>query len=107
VEKALSIQVALSDTTDAQSIEDWSGLSEQEAIQHADLQVTQHWLRNRVWQLCLGHGLINMEPDNPRELSVNFAIDIAKDTLSICEKAPTAIIEACGLGFVSITLLGP
>ncbi|BFZ63829.1 hypothetical protein YB2330_004961 [Saitoella coloradoensis] len=68
-------------------------------IQRADLLVTQQWLLNRLWRLCLSHGLVFPDEPNP-PLRTEHAIHIAARTLSVCDALSMSSIEAHGIGFV-------
>ncbi|KAK8861776.1 hypothetical protein IAR55_002599 [Kwoniella newhampshirensis] len=75
---------------------DFGGLSE---VQKADLLITWQWLRNRVWRLAAGHGLIQ-EEGGEKELSVEYIVDVAATTVAICQRLTLGAMEAHGCGFV-------
>ena len=68
-------------------------------IQRADILVTQHWLRNRLWHMSMLHGLVSIHPPTP-EVGGDYAVDIASVMLGICDKLSMSSIEANGIGFV-------
>ncbi|KAI9923570.1 hypothetical protein MW887_008579 [Aspergillus wentii] len=65
--------------------------------QSADIFITQKWLQNRIWVLCSTHGLLRPISDR-HELSFNYAISIAKETLAICQSLRLSSMEAHGIG---------
>lgn len=72
------------------------GLRETQA---ADVFVTQKWVQNRVWLLCLNHGLLRTQSDRP-ELTFGFAVTIAESTIQLCRSLRLSSMEAHGIGFV-------
>jgi hypothetical protein len=66
--------------------------------QRADISVTQFWLLNRLWNLCLSHGLLRITSDRT-ELQFDFAYRIAKATLLTCNSLSLAAMEVHGVGF--------
>ncbi|KAM0752297.1 hypothetical protein T439DRAFT_324370 [Meredithblackwellia eburnea MCA 4105] len=66
-------------------------------VQQADLLVTQQWLRNRVWQLSVAHGLASALSPHV-ELRPSYAISIAQTLLSICHKFSQSALEGNGIG---------
>lgn len=79
------------------------GLLDGQAIvtQHADILVTQKWLQNRLWYLCLVHNLLKPQSRHP-ELQFDYAIRIAESTLTLCQKLPVSFMEAHGVGLVRV-----
>lgn len=76
--------------------------------QYADILVTQKWLQNRIWQFCLAHNLLKVQPHRP-ELGYTFAVTLAESTLDICQSLSLSSMEAHGLGLVrdpSLTIYG-
>lgn len=67
--------------------------------QHADILVTQKWLQNRLWCLCLGHNLLKSQSPHP-ELQFDYPIRLAESTLVLCQKLPLSFMEAHGVGLV-------
>ncbi|KAL6889202.1 fungal-specific transcription factor domain-containing protein [Trichoderma evansii] len=67
--------------------------------QHADILVTQKWLQNRLWYLCMGHSLLKSQSPHP-ELQFDYAIRLAESTLALCQKLPLSFMEAHGVGLV-------
>ncbi|PTB35042.1 hypothetical protein M441DRAFT_63060 [Trichoderma asperellum CBS 433.97] len=67
--------------------------------QHADILVTQKWLQNRLWCLCLAHNLLNLQSPHP-ELQFDYAICLAESTLALCQKLPLSFMEAHGVGLI-------
>ena len=74
-------------------------LDNMSASQRSDLLVTWQWLRNRLWRLSAGHGLVS--EDGPQELSINYVVDVAATTVNMCRQFPMSAMEAHGAGFVS------
>ncbi|PWN47697.1 hypothetical protein IE53DRAFT_235554 [Violaceomyces palustris] len=72
---------------------DWA----QAKTQKADVDITRQWLLNRLWLTCLSHGLVSS--DSPHEcLQVSYAIDIARQTLRVCNSLTLRSMEAHGIG---------
>ena len=67
--------------------------------QKADLLITWQWLKNRIWHLGGLHGLTR--EDAEPELSIQFVMDVAKTTVTICQGLSLPAMEAHGTGFVS------
>ena len=66
-------------------------------IQMTDVLVTRQWLLNRLWYICLSHGLIDPKAEHIA-LRPDFPIHIARDMLIICSKLSICSMEAHGLG---------
>lgn len=66
--------------------------------QQADITLTQFWLLNRLWVLCLSHGLLREQSDHG-ELRFGYACDIAAALLRQCETVSLAAMEVHGVGF--------
>lgn len=64
----------------------------------ADISVAQLWLLNRVWNLCLSHGLIRESSDH-QELTYLFACEVATATAEVCSTLPLDAMEVHGVGF--------
>ncbi|KAM0473917.1 hypothetical protein ACHAPX_007965 [Trichoderma viride] len=102
---------------DDQPLDDMAGdvLNGQTIVtQHADILVTQKWLQNRLWYLCLAHNLLKLQSPHP-ELQFDYAIHLAESTLALCQKLPLSFMEAHGVGLIeklydisatAITVLG-
>lgn len=75
------------------------GLRETQA---ADVFITQKWVQNRVWHLCLDHGLLRSHSDR-HELTFGYAVTIAESTLEICRSLRLSSMEAHGIGFVCLS----
>lgn len=88
-----ALNEAAGDTLDGQAI----------VTQHADILVTQKWLQNRLWCLCLAHNLLKPQSMHP-ELQFDYAIRLAESTLTLCQKLPVSFMEAHGVGLVSIRI---
>lgn len=69
--------------------------------QCADVLITQRWVQNRLWHLCLSHGLLKADSET-RELSFHYAFSIAEATLDVCRSVRISAMEAHGIGIVSI-----
>jgi hypothetical protein len=68
-------------------------------IQRADVEVTRHWLLNRLWLITLSHGLLSIDAKEP-PLRVDHAIHVAKSVLDICNYNLTmSSMEVHGVGF--------
>ena len=72
-------------------------LSALAATQQADISVTHFWLLNRLWSLCLAHGLLRSTSAHP-ELRYDFACYIAKALWATCKTLPFAAMEVHGVG---------
>ncbi|KAH8548448.1 hypothetical protein BGW37DRAFT_182570 [Umbelopsis sp. PMI_123] len=66
-------------------------------IQLTDVLVTRQWLLNRLWYICLSHGLIDHKAAHIA-LRPDFPIHIARDMLNTCAKLSIYSLEAHGLG---------
>ncbi|KAG2172610.1 hypothetical protein INT44_002625 [Umbelopsis vinacea] len=66
-------------------------------IQLTDVLVTRQWLLNRLWYICLSHGLIDPKAAHIA-LRPDFPIRIARDMLDTCSKLSIYSLEAHGLG---------
>lgn len=82
---------------EAQAAHQAVGLKE---TQCADIFITQKWLQNRLWVLCLTHRLLAPVSDRS-ELTFNYAIFIANEALQICKSLRISSMEAHGIGLVS------
>ena len=67
--------------------------------QQADLLVTQFWLLNRLWNLCLSHGLLR-ESSEHSELRFDFACQVAGMLLLFTNSLPLSAMEVHGVGLV-------
>lgn len=85
---------------EAQAAHQGIGLRE---TQCADIFITQKWLQNRLWVLCSSHGLLVPVSDR-LELTFNYAILVANETLQICKSLRVSSMEAHGIGLVSYVL---
>lgn len=123
--KAINIHQNLSHVSDAERYEsnDWfdpeptGGAGGQGGIarslggvlretQCADVLVTQKWLQNRVWHLCLGHGLLKI--DSPHmEMTFNYSVTLAMQTLDLCRSLRISSMEAHGIGLVCLAFASP
>lgn len=72
------------------------GLRETQA---ADVFVTQKWVQNRIWVLCLNHGLLRAQSERP-ELTFGYSVSVAESTLQLCRSLRLSSMEAHGIGFV-------
>jgi hypothetical protein len=68
--------------------------------QRANISITQHWLLNRLWNLCLGHGLLRDASDQA-ELQYYYAFQLARDTYTELLSLSIQALEVHGLGLVS------
>ncbi|KAJ6121876.1 hypothetical protein N7512_004341 [Penicillium capsulatum] len=71
------------------------GLRETQA---ADVFITQKWVQNRVWHLCLNHGLLRSHSERA-ELTFGYAVSIAESTLQTCRSLRLSSMEAHGIGY--------
>lgn len=70
--------------------------------QAVEIRVTQHWLRTRAWQLCVGQGLVSsVTSDSP--LTFKFPIEISRDLLTMTHQFSQQAMEVHGAGLVSTT----
>lgn len=77
----------------AGSKSDW----DKSKVQKADVEVTRQWLLNRLWMTCRSHGLLTADaPEEP--LRIDYAIDIARETLRVCNSLSLRSMEAHGIG---------
>ncbi|OZJ04149.1 hypothetical protein BZG36_03125 [Bifiguratus adelaidae] len=76
----------------------WTSNWQRGKIQRADVEVTRQWLLNRLWYICLSHGLIAMATPFP-SLRADYPIKLAHDTLNICDGLTLPSMEAHGIGF--------
>lgn len=67
--------------------------------QQADISVTQFWLLNRLWNLCMSHGLLRDFSDHA-ELRYDFAYHVANALLRNCEKLSLPAMEVHGVGLI-------
>lgn len=74
-------------------------LSQLLETQQADIVVTQFWLLNRLWNLCLSHQLL-LEDSEHCELRFDFACRVASAVLGHCNRLALASMEVHGVGFV-------
>ncbi|KAJ8099013.1 hypothetical protein POJ06DRAFT_198697 [Lipomyces tetrasporus] len=70
--------------------------------QIADIMISQQWLHNRLWNVCHTHDLLNEEDtaESCREMSITYAIDIARDTIQISKKFTMENLEVHGIGII-------
>ncbi|KAK9477819.1 putative C6 transcription factor [Lipomyces japonicus] len=73
-----------------------SFLSETQA---ADVLVTQKWMQNRLWHLCLTHNFLQVDSKHP-ELCFNYAFYLAETTLELCRSLRISAMEAHGIGII-------
>ncbi|SNX82121.1 related to transcription activator amyR [Melanopsichium pennsylvanicum] len=66
-------------------------------VQKADVEVTRQWLLNRLWMTCRSHSLLTADADE-EPLRIDYAIDIARDTLRVCNSLSLRSMEAHGIG---------
>ncbi|KAK7702692.1 hypothetical protein SLS57_011243 [Botryosphaeria dothidea] len=67
--------------------------------QVADLMVNEQWLQNRFWHLCLSHKILSPEADHPA-LQVYQAVNIAENTLRVCQGLSLSSLEVHGVGTI-------
>lgn len=66
--------------------------------QQADITITQFWLLNRLWFLCLSHGLLRDSSDHV-ELCYSYACHVASQLLVQCDRFALSAMEVHGVGF--------
>lgn len=66
-------------------------------IQKADVEVARQWLLNRLWLTCRSHGLLTADAEE-EPLRIDYAIDIARETLRVCNSLSLRTMEAHGVG---------
>lgn len=67
-------------------------------VQRADVEVTRHWLLNRLWLITLSHGLLSIDAVEP-PLRIDHAIHVARSALDVCSSLSLLAMEAHGVGF--------
>ncbi|THY64064.1 hypothetical protein D6C99_00351 [Aureobasidium pullulans] len=67
--------------------------------QQADISVTQFWLLNRLWELCMSHGLLRDNSEHT-ELRLDFAYHVARKLLAACDVLSLPSMEVHGVGLV-------
>ncbi|WPH01861.1 transcription factor C6 AmyR like protein [Acrodontium crateriforme] len=67
--------------------------------QQADISITQFWLLNRLWNLCLSHGLLR-EISEHAELRFDFACQIGKVLLHTSKNLSLSAMEVHGVGLI-------
>ncbi|PWN34431.1 uncharacterized protein FA14DRAFT_123844, partial [Meira miltonrushii] len=67
-------------------------------VQRADVEVTRHWLLNRLWLITLNHGLLSIDARDP-PLRVDHALHVAQSVYDVCDGLSLAAMEAHGVGF--------
>ncbi|KAK0565575.1 hypothetical protein OC844_001165 [Tilletia horrida] len=91
---------------------------ERHKIQLADHRVTAQWLLNRLWNLCLTHGHVDLSPASlnnaapsfaagssssnapPPPFRLDAALRIARKMLAICHELSQSSMEAHGIGLM-------
>ncbi|KAK9239890.1 hypothetical protein V1525DRAFT_397047 [Lipomyces kononenkoae] len=99
-ERALSMHKMVANAYDHDTFNPDCPLDE---TQRADLAISQQWLHNRLWQLCLSHGVLNVDSTTAtdhRELSLTYACDIAQRTIGICRSLSMESMEVHGIGIM-------
>lgn len=66
-------------------------------VQKADVEVTRQWLLNRLWMTCRSHALLTADAEE-EPLRIDYAIDIARETLRVCNSLSLRSMEAHGIG---------
>ncbi|KAJ9478882.1 C6 transcription factor [Pseudozyma hubeiensis] len=66
-------------------------------VQKADVEVTRQWLLNRLWMTCRSHSLLTADATE-EPLRIDYAIDIARETLRVCNSLSLRSMEAHGIG---------
>ncbi|KAK3684618.1 hypothetical protein LTR37_020118 [Vermiconidia calcicola] len=74
-------------------------LAELMESQQADISITQFWLLNRLWNLCLSHGLLRGDSEHA-ELRYEFACRIAMALIATTNSLSLAAMETHGVGLI-------
>jgi hypothetical protein len=72
--------------------------------QHADILVTRHWIRIKLWTLANGHGYIDALSEDV-ELRPGYALAIGTEALETCSQFEMTSLEVHGVGLVCIARL--
>ncbi|EED18151.1 C6 transcription factor, putative [Talaromyces stipitatus ATCC 10500] len=67
--------------------------------QCADVLISQKWVQDRLWNLCLSHGLLLPESEH-LELRFSYAFHNAERTLELCKTLRISAMEAHGIGII-------
>ncbi|KAK0390701.1 hypothetical protein NLU13_0204 [Sarocladium strictum] len=67
--------------------------------QHADILVTRHWIRIKLWTLANSHGYVDALSDDI-EFRPEYALAIAKEALDTCSQFEMTSLEVHGVGLV-------
>ncbi|KAK9328338.1 hypothetical protein V1520DRAFT_346339 [Lipomyces starkeyi] len=97
-ERALDMHRFISDVYRYETADD-NLLSE---AQIADVTISQQWLHNRLWNVCHSHGLLSEDSnaDSCWEMSLTYALDIARDTMGISERLTMESLEVNGISII-------
>ncbi|KAF4333987.1 transcription activator amyR [Fusarium beomiforme] len=69
--------------------------------QHADILVTRHWIRTKLWTLANSHGYVEAQsPDI--EFRHQYTLAIASDAFDVCSQFEMTSLEVHGVGLVCI-----
>ncbi|KLP21693.1 transcription activator amyR [Fusarium fujikuroi] len=80
----------------------FSGLSGIDThAQHADILVTRHWIRIKLWSLANSHGYVEALSDD-EEFRHEYAVTIASEALDTCSQFQMTSLEVHGIGLVFI-----
>ncbi|KAG9495490.1 hypothetical protein J7337_013739 [Fusarium musae] len=76
----------------------FSGLSGVDThAQHADILVTRHWIRIKLWSLANSHGYVEALSDE-EEFRHEYAVTIASEALDTCLQFQMTSLEVHGIG---------
>ncbi|THX00130.1 hypothetical protein D6D17_06426 [Aureobasidium pullulans] len=67
--------------------------------QQVDIVVTHFWLLNKIWELCMSHGLLRDDSEH-RELRLDFAYHVACKFGTSCHGMNLHALEFHGVGIV-------
>ncbi|KAI3579827.1 hypothetical protein IWW34DRAFT_804476 [Fusarium oxysporum f. sp. albedinis] len=67
--------------------------------QHADILVTRHWIRIKLWSLASSHGYVEALSDD-EEFRNEYALTIASEALDTCLQFEMTSLEVHGVGLV-------
>lgn len=98
-EEALLIQRRLLSTSFSATDGVFSAMTESQQI---DIHILEHWILNRLWNMCLAHGLLSTSAEEPL-LSYQYGLTIAQDIVQICKRFSGDSMDVHGIGIVSNT----
>ena len=94
---ALLIHRRLHSTSFSTTDQLFPGMTESQEI---DIRVLGHWLMNRLWNMCLSHGLLSASNEEPL-FCYQYGLTLAQEILQICKRFSNYSIDVHGIGIVS------